>query len=138
MVERICPACKYGNTVDSQYCNKCGAALERLVRAQPEPSTALATRGKALPVKWQQIGKTVAIGAVALAAEAGISWLKRRIEQSPAPAPLARASQTQPPAKTNPAQRVTTIISRRVIEVQEHNDGTHSIQDKHVWRKIEE
>ena len=81
MVERICPACRIGNAVDSRYCNKCGAPLEWLVREQPEPSTALTVAGRALPVQWKQIGTTVAIGAVAVAAERGFAWLRRRIEK---------------------------------------------------------
>lgn len=136
MVERICPACKYGNAVDSQYCNKCGAALERLVRVPPEPSTALAKRGAALPVRWQQIGKTVAIGAVALAAEAGLAWLKKRIENPPS-APLAR-NEPHIPAKKHTNQRTTTVISQRVIEITQEGDGSSRVEDRHVWRKIEE
>jgi hypothetical protein len=148
MVERICPACRYGNTVDSHYCSKCGTALERIVpasRAPTQASTAITIAGRMLPVRWRQIGTTVAVGAAALAAEAGIAWLRRRIEAGAAtPGPLARRRGEQPlsaPAKADPAQRaqsVTTIISQRVIEVTETSDGARTISDRQVWRKIDE
>jgi hypothetical protein len=136
MVERICRGCNYGNSVDSQYCNKCGAALERIVRVPAEPSTALAKRGAALPVRWQQIGKTVAIGAFALAAEAGLTWLKKRIE-TPPEAPLAR-KEPQSPIQKQSHQHTTTVISHRVVEITQEGDGSRRVEDRHVWRKIEE
>ncbi|GAB4111793.1 MAG: zinc ribbon domain-containing protein [Roseiflexaceae bacterium] len=140
MVERICPACRYGNTVKSHYCNKCGAPLEQLVPANQE-SHALMRIGRNLPVNWRQLGTTVALGAAALAAEAGLAWLRRRAE---APAALARrpasanpqlpTQATEPPAD---ARSGTTIISERIIEVRDSGDGQRTITDRHTWRKID-
>lgn len=141
MVERICPACRFGNAVDSRYCNKCGAPLEWLVRDKPEPSTALMVAGRALPVRWKQIGTTVAIGAAALAAEAGLSWLRRRIEGGTT-TQLARTPEAQAPAEQAQTQlghrKITTILSQRVIEVSDDADGTRRVNDRQVWRKVEE
>jgi hypothetical protein len=142
MVERICPACRYGNTIDAHYCSKCGAALERLVLARDTPTTAITVVGRLLPVHWRKIGTTVAVGAAALAAEAGIAWLRRRIADGAAPpAALARRpTSVQPTAQEAPqrAQSVTTIISQRIVEVTETRDGTRTVSDRQVWRKIEE
>jgi hypothetical protein len=136
MVERICPACRYGNTVDSHYCAKCGAALERLLPAGPREPTALTIAGRSLPVSWKQVGRTVAIGAAAMAAEAGLVWLRRRLEGGQ-PAPLARNESTLP-TPAGAARSITTIVSQRVIEIIEGSDGRRTITDRHLWRKIDE
>lgn len=146
MVERICPACRYGNTIDAHYCSKCGAALERLVPARATPTTAITVVGRLLPAHWRKIGTTVAVGAAALAAEVGIAWLRRRIAESAAqPAVLTRRPASaqpnaQPTAQDAPqrAQSVTTIISQRIVEVTETHDGTRTVSDRQIWRKVEE
>jgi hypothetical protein len=134
MVERICPRCRRGNPLDDRFCGECGAALQRL-----EPGSALTSRptaltiaGRQLPVTWQQLGRTVALGALALAVEAGLGWLRRR---GPAAAgDLARILE-------RPAGRdasVVTIVSQRVIDVVERGTRGRTVSERSVWRKIEE
>lgn len=135
MVERICPACRFGNTVDSHYCSKCGTSLERLVLAKPEATTALALVRRNLPVNWKHVGTTVAISAAAMAAEVGLAWLRRRAEGGSAAAPLAKAQSRLQPSDT---RMITTIISQRVIEILDHGNGKRTITDNHTWRKIDE
>jgi hypothetical protein len=140
MVERICPACRFGNTVNSHYCNKCGAPLEQLLPANRDTS-ALTIAGRALPVSWRQLGATVAVSAAALAAEAGLAWLKRRAEQGPGatkPDTTALVRRTNPAASGGTARSITTIISERVIEILDSSDGKRTITDRHTWRKIDE
>jgi len=79
MVERICPACLQGNPVNDRFCGKCGAAIERQLPAR-RGDTQLTVAGRNLPVTWQQLGKTVALSVAAVAAEAGLAWLRHRIE----------------------------------------------------------
>jgi hypothetical protein len=135
MVERICPECRYGNTVDSHYCSKCGAQLERLLPARPE-QRALTIAGKQLPVTWRQLSTTVAVGAAAMAAEVALAWLQRRAAGGQA-APLAKA--TPAPGEVSPAAKaITTIVSQRVIEIIEGGDGKRTITDRHIWRRFEE
>src|SRR6266542_6494739 len=95
MVERICPACQHGNPLDDRFCGKCGAPLERQLPAR-HGNAPLAVAGRQLPITWQQFGKTVALSVAALAAEAGLAWLRKRIEigTTNIPAPLARAVAT--------------------------------------------
>ncbi|HWQ15513.1 MAG TPA: zinc ribbon domain-containing protein, partial [Roseiflexaceae bacterium] len=76
MVERICPACEHGNPVTAHYCGACGAPLERLLPAR-RIAGQLTIAGRDLPVTWRQVGRTVALGVAAVAAEAGIAWLRR-------------------------------------------------------------
>lgn len=144
MVERICPTCQHGNPIDDRYCGKCGAALERLlpVRASASPLTVM---GRNLPVNWQQLGTSVAIGAAAVAAEIGLAWLRRRIEggaipSSPGTALAPRlASQVKRPLPVGQSgASIVTIISQRIIEVAQRSDGTHQITERHWWQKIEE
>jgi hypothetical protein len=135
MIERICPACRFGNTIDSHYCNKCGSSLERLVLAKPEATTALTLARHNLPINWKQLGTTVAIGAAAMAAEVGLAWLRRRTESGAAAAPLAKPGTALP---QRDARIITTIISQRVIEIFDHGDGKRTITDNHTWRKIDE
>jgi len=134
MVERICPACRFGNMIESHYCSKCGTSLERLVLAKPEATTALTLARRNLPISWKQLGTTVAIGAAAMAAEAGLAWLRRRTEGA-STAPLAKPHTILPQRNTHV---ITTIISQRVIEILDHGNGKRTITDNHTWRKIDE
>src|SRR5512138_268163 len=99
MVERICPACQHGNPLDDRFCGKCGAPLERQLPAR-RGDAPLVVAGRQLPVTWQQFGRTVALSVAALAAEAGLAWLRKRMESGPAStaAPLARTVPTTRPS----------------------------------------
>jgi hypothetical protein len=145
MVERICPACQHGNPLDDRFCGKCGAPLERQLPAR-RGDASLTVAGRQLPVTWQQFGKTVALSVAALAAEAGLAWLRRRIEAGPAPTATALARATSsPPASSEatalaarPAAGVVTIVSERLIEIWESADGHRHMSERHVWRRTEE
>lgn len=145
MVERICPACQHGNPLNDRYCGKCGAALERQLPARLGDAP-LTIAGRQLPVTWQQLGKTVALSAAALAAEAGLAWLRRRIEAGPATttaltvrqAPAARPASAPADLAKSPVGSVVTIISQRVVEVWESADGKRQVSERHFWRRIEE
>ncbi len=143
MVERICSQCGHGNPLDHHFCGKCGAALERLLPA-PLSSQPLMRLGSAIPARWRDVGRAVAISAVALAAEAGIAWLARRIEQRNVPVTLpstslpAVKSVAQPPATRTAANSVVTIISERVIEFIDDGNGTRRVSERSFWRRVEE
>ncbi len=124
MVERICPSCGAGVALDADTCETCDMALHQPLAAQSR--AALARRGTTLPIRWQRAGKAVALGAVALAVEAGAAWLKQREQRgTTGPAPLARrdASGAAPPARGGyvARQRVwetydSERLSRRIVE----------------------
>jgi hypothetical protein len=141
MVERICPACQQANPIDDRFCGKCGAPMERQLPARVF-DTRLTIAGHNLPVTWQQLGKTVAISAAALAADVGLAWLRRRLEagSSGAPAALARraAAEPDPVAPAGTAGSIVTIVSQRVIEIWDSGDGRRQINEKHYWRRIDE
>lgn len=140
MVERICPDCQHANPLHDRYCGKCGTALERQILAR-RAETNLTIAGHQLPVTWRQLGKTVALGVAAVAAEAGLAYLRRRIETvAPLPAPLARPTQTstQTTALTRTGGTIVTIISQRVVEILDSGDGRWQVSERNFWRKIEE
>lgn len=141
MVERICPQCGAGNPLNDRFCGKCGTTLERLLPA-PRSSSPLVRLGAALPVPWKDVGRTLAVGAAALVAEAGIAWLRRRIEQGgaqsgSAAAPLKFNRSAGTSAAREPSN-VVTIISERVIELVDRGDGDRRLSERTVWRRIEE
>jgi hypothetical protein len=136
MVERICPACQHGNPISDQYCGKCGAQLERMLPAR-RASQPLTIAGRDLPVTWRQVGRTVAIGVAALAAEAGIAMLRRYVEGASSTPGTALARRPALPSDANrTAGSVVTIISQRVVEIIDTAEGRR-ISEKSFWRKEE-
>jgi hypothetical protein len=84
-----CPRCRQENPPGNRFCGSCGVQLisgEQLATRQ-EHSPVQA--GRAWPAKLGPVSKALALGLAVLAAEAGLSWLQRRIgaeERSSLPA----------------------------------------------------
>ena len=84
-----CPRCRQENPPRNRFCGSCGAPLtsgEQLaMRQEHRPVPA----GRAWPAKLGPVGKALAVVVAALAAEAGLSWLRHKIgeeERSSKPA----------------------------------------------------
>jgi hypothetical protein len=84
-----CPRCRQENPPSNLFCGSCGTALtsgEQLAtRVEHLPVPA----GRAWPAKLGPVSKALAVGVAAIAADAGLSWLQRRIgteERSSLPA----------------------------------------------------
>ena len=141
MVERICPVCQQANPIDDRFCGKCGGPLERQLPVRLA-DTRLTIAGRNLPITWQQLGKTVALSAAALAPDVGMAWLRRRLEAGPPAASTALArSNPATPAASAPGQvagSIVTIVSQRVIEIWDSGDGKRQINERHFWRRMEE
>ena len=84
-----CPVCRQENLPGNRYCGSCGAPLksgEQLATRQEHHPVRAA---RAWPSKLGPAGQALAVGVAILAAEAGLSWLQRRIgtqERSSLPA----------------------------------------------------
>ncbi len=74
-----CPLCRHTNPPENGFCGSCGAPLsssEQLALRQdnnPVPAR------RAWPAKLGPAGKALAVGVAVLAAEVGVSWLRRKI-----------------------------------------------------------
>lgn len=91
-----CPMCRHDNPPENRFCGLCGTALldsKQLAPRQEEHSPATVVR--ALPAKLGPTGKALAVGLAALAAEAGLLWLRRRVEHADrTPLPAAQDSRS--------------------------------------------
>lgn len=141
MVERICPACQHGNPIENRFCGACGAALDRNELARRDEG-AIVIAGQSIPLaQVKQVTRAVALGLAAVAAEAGIAWLRRRAEGGNLAAiagnTLSAIQKPQSDVVTpaSPAGNVVTIVSQRVVEVWEQGGLTRQIVEKHVWRR---
>lgn len=158
MVERICPRCQHGNPVENRFCGQCGAPMGRTL-PEPQHQDALAMSGSVdLSVRLKQLGRVAAVSLTALAIEAGVGWLRRRIEHfnqpayappqtahpvsapytvSASPGPPATTTQSPPTSIVVPAQPsgVVTILSQRVVETWEQGVLTRQTVERNVWRR---
>ena len=75
-----CPPCHHENPPENRFCGSCGTRLtsgEQLATRQehyPVPAT------RAWPTMLGPTGKALAVGVAALAAEASLSWLRRKLQ----------------------------------------------------------
>jgi hypothetical protein len=75
-----CLRCRQENPPGNRFCGSCGVRLtsgEQLATRQEHRPVPAA---RAWPSKLGPVGKAVAVGVAAIAAEAGLSWLQRRID----------------------------------------------------------
>ena len=74
-----CPRCSQDNPPTNRFCGSCGVQLKsgELLATRQEHSPVPTSR--AWPDKLGPTGKALAVGVAALAAEVGLSWLRRKI-----------------------------------------------------------
>jgi hypothetical protein len=84
-----CPRCPQENPPTNRYCGSCGIPLTSGEQLATRQEHSPVQAGRAWPAKLGPAGKALAVGVAVLAAEAGLSWLQRRIgteERSSLPA----------------------------------------------------
>jgi hypothetical protein len=74
-----CPRCREENPPRNRFCGSCGTPLRsgEQLATREEHSPVWASR--LWPAKLGPLSKALAVGVAALAAEAGLSWLRRKI-----------------------------------------------------------
>src|ERR671933_2102419 len=77
-----CPLCRHDNPVENRFCGRCGASLTSGKQLVPRREGALIAASRTLPAKFKPVGKALAVTLTALAAEAGLAWLGRRVERN--------------------------------------------------------
>ena len=96
-----CPRCRHENPTENRFCGRCGASLRsgsELAPRRRDSSPRVARR--ALPAKLKPVGKALAVGAAALAAEAILSRLGRRTDRGRPSLPgVARGSEPAVPGR---------------------------------------
>ena len=84
-----CPRCSQDNPPTNRFCGSCGVQLKSGEQLATRQEHSPVQAGRAWPSKLSPAGKALAVGVAVLAAEAGLSWLQRRIgteERSSLPA----------------------------------------------------
>jgi len=74
-----CSRCPQENPPTNRYCGSCGVPLTSGEQLATRQEHSPVQAGRAWPSKLGPAGKALAVGAAVLAAEAGLSWLQRRI-----------------------------------------------------------
>jgi hypothetical protein len=94
-----CPQCRRGNPPEDRFCGACGASLIVGGQIARRPDNSPTTAGRALPpAELKPVGKALAVALAALAARAGLMWLRRRAEGSGGPSlPAAKGTETAIP-----------------------------------------
>lgn len=142
MVEQICPECQHGNPLDNRFCGQCGASLTSY-SITPRRESGLTLAGFNLPAEQlKQVGQTVAVSLLAIAAEAGLAWLRRRagqVDVAPRVAapkvqsPAATAKTAIVPAQTQPARRIVSVFSQRVVAVWNEDGLIRQTVERATW-----
>ena len=124
-----CPACRHDNPSENRFCGSCGTALAGSGQLVPHrehiPGAATV---RALPAKLGPTGKALAVSLATLAAEAGLLWLRRRIE---------RADRTPLPAPQDSKSPVYEYLADRSLEevsiwLQEGDSRSHLFARREV------
>lgn len=91
-----CPLCLHDNPSENRFCGSCGASLISSGQLVPHREDSPATTVRALPAKLGPTGKALAVGLATLATEAGLLWLRRRVERA-GRTPLPATQDSKPP-----------------------------------------
>lgn len=146
MIDITCPHCQAQNAAHSSYCSACGALLERnpiILRREDGITVA----GYNLPARQlKQIGASLAVSAAALLAEAGLLWLRRRVQTMRTdPLPTPRSTAVAQPTKSvvilptpeEESRQVVTVFSERVVEIHRWGRPIQRIVERMAWRREE-
>lgn len=145
MLEQICPECQHGNPLDNRFCGQCGESLTGHAIV-PRQETGLTVAGYRLPAEQlKQVGQTVAMSLLAIAAEAGLAWLRRRVGQVDTAPRVTKPQVSKTPAATPktaivptpsmPARRIVSIFSQHVVSVWGEDGFVRQSVERITWRR---
>lgn len=136
MTQKLCPSCAAQNPLENRYCGRCGSRLDQPLVA-PGGSELTIGRRSLLPAPTlRQVGRAAAASLVAIAAEAGLAWLRRRAEPGEPPLPARQKASPALPARALPAPagRVSAIFGRRIVRRwQQGRQGQETVEEEVWW-----
>ena len=107
----LCPQCEHENPLGNRFCGRCGASLTSSRQIVPRHENTTAAVVRSLPARLGPTGKVLAVGLATLAAEAGLLWLRRRVERTGRPP--APAAQDPKPVWLQEGDHQGRILARR-------------------------
>ena len=131
MDERIpCPLCRHGNLPENRFCGNCGVLMTSRGQLTPRPEANPTVANRSLPTKLGPVSKALAVGLAVLATEAGLAWLRRRVDYNDRPSP--------PATQTSKSAESEHIIGQSFEEVfvwlqEEGNFQARGIGQRVVW-----
>jgi hypothetical protein len=144
MVGQRCTDCGHDNPPGNSHCQNCGAALSPQPVVVPRDRSVILSKPQYPARQLKRLGASVAVGAVALLAEVGIVYLRRRLQRSQGPLLLKRRRRKLPAPvvvrseeKKGSGKRVVTVFSERVVEERRWGRPVRRIVDRLAWRSEE-
>lgn len=136
MTQKICPRCQYDNALENDFCGRCGARLETALTHRRESPLSIGQSSRLPAPLVRQVVRAATASLLAIAADAGLAWLRRRSEPETSPTvlrptPIERKEKQRLPA---PTHRGVTIFSRRIIQVWERGRLRGEGVEESVWR----
>jgi len=136
MTQKLCPSCAAQNPLENRYCGRCGSRLDQPLVA-PRSAELIIGRRSLLPAPTlRQVGRAAAASLLAIAAEAGLAWLRRRAEQDEPTVPERVKASSSLPARALPAPsgRVSAIFGRRIVRRwQQGRQGQETVEEEVWW-----
>ena len=138
MTQQICASCRHPNNLDDQFCARCGQSLMPFSLASRNRPAMTVGSGSLLPAPaLKQVGQAVAVSLLAIAAEAGLAWLRRRVRQMDQPGGNRKEkSMALVPRPQRPEGR-KTILSQRVVQVWRDGRLSGQLVEQSVWQELE-
>jgi len=136
MTQKLCPSCAAQNPLENRYCGRCGSRLDQPLVA-PRSAELIIGRRSLLPAPTlRQVGRAAAASLLAIAAEAGLAWLRRRAEQDEPAVPerVKASSSLLARALPAPSGRVSAIFGRRIVRRwQQGRQGQETVEEEVWW-----
>ncbi len=137
MVERICGQCKRNNPVENRFCGQCGGQLDYALPRRRDMQAVSVTERPLPATQLKHIGQTVAVSLAALAAEAALSWLSRRVKQPSPVVPRGPKSEKVALRPSSPqTERYTiTTLSQHFVEIRKEEVPSSAPTRRLPWRQ---
>jgi len=129
MDERIpCPLCRHGNLPENRFCGNCGVLMTSRGQLTPRPEANPTVAIRSLPTKLGPVSKALAVGLAVLATEAGLAWLRRRVDYNDRPSP--------PATQTSKSAESEHIIGQSFEEVFVWLQEEGNFQGRGIGRRV--